>query len=94
MSDPNSINNQSAELAALNQQLNQTANLGLSISNSRKSRRFAEQLNRQQREDNILAALWQRRWSLKDWQMQNKYNSPLQQMQRLKEAGLNPHHIS
>lgn len=91
MSDPNSINNQSAELAALNQQLNQTANLGLNISNSRKSRRFAEELNRKQREDNIQAALWQRRWSLKDWHMQNQYNSPKQQMQRLKEAGLNPH---
>lgn len=29
--------------------------------------------------------------SLSDWNMQNAYNSPQAQMQRLKEAGLNPH---
>lgn len=28
--------------------------------------------------------------ALADWEMQNKYNSPLAQMQRLKAAGLNP----
>ena len=32
----------------------------------------------------------QRADSLADWNMQNKYNSPSQQMQRFKEAGLNP----
>ena len=31
-----------------------------------------------------------RQWSLEDWNRQNAYNSPLQQMQRLREAGLNP----
>lgn len=35
----------------------------------------------------------QRKWSLEDWERQNAYNSPAQQMQRLKEAGLNPHLI-
>lgn len=34
-----------------------------------------------------------RQWALKDWQMQNAYNSPIQQMQRYKEAGLNPNLI-
>lgn len=33
---------------------------------------------------------WQRRDALEDWNQQNAYNSPEQQMQRLKEAGLNP----
>lgn len=33
----------------------------------------------------------QRRDSLDDWNRQNAYNSPLQQMQLLREAGLNPH---
>lgn len=32
----------------------------------------------------------QRQWALDDWNMQNAYNSPAQQMQRYKEAGLNP----
>lgn len=32
----------------------------------------------------------QRHDALADWQMQNAYNSPQAQMQRLKEAGLNP----
>lgn len=33
----------------------------------------------------------QRRDALSDWNMQNAYNSPSAQMQRLAEAGLNPH---
>ena len=35
----------------------------------------------------------QRAWALEDWEKANQYNSPAQQMQRLKEAGLNPHLI-
>ena len=35
----------------------------------------------------------QRQWALADWERQNQYNSPAQQMQRLREAGLNPHLI-
>jgi hypothetical protein len=35
----------------------------------------------------------QRQQSLEDWTMQNKYNSPQAQMQRLKDAGLNPNLI-
>lgn len=31
-----------------------------------------------------------RKWALEDWQRVNEYNSPKMQMQRLKEAGLNP----
>lgn len=33
----------------------------------------------------------QRQWALDDWNMQNAYNDPLAQMQRLKNANLNPH---
>lgn len=33
----------------------------------------------------------QREHALQDWAMQNAYNSPTKQMERLKEAGLNPH---
>lgn len=35
----------------------------------------------------------QRRDSLADWNMQNAYNSPAEQMKRFKEAGLNPNLI-
>lgn len=35
----------------------------------------------------------QQNWNLQQWNRQNEYNHPLQQMSRLKEAGLNPHLI-
>lgn len=35
----------------------------------------------------------QRSWALEDWNRQNEYNLPANQMQRLKDAGLNPHLI-
>lgn len=35
----------------------------------------------------------QRDWALQDWEKVNRYNAPEQQMQRFKEAGLNPHLI-
>jgi len=34
-----------------------------------------------------------RKWQEKMWHMNNEYNSPVMQMQRFKEAGLNPHLI-
>lgn len=46
---------------------------------NRKNRRFQEKMYK-----------WQRADALADWNMQNTYNSPAAQMQRLKEAGLNP----
>lgn len=47
--------------------------------NNRKNREFSQHMYDQQRAD-----------SLADWNMNNAYNSPEQQMQRLREAGLNP----
>lgn len=46
---------------------------------NRKNRAWQEKMYATQRAD-----------SLSDWQMQNAYNSPEQQMQRLRDAGLNP----
>lgn len=46
--------------------------------------------NRLQREWNEKMYGIQRQDSLADWNMQNEYNSPTAQMQRLKAAGLNP----
>lgn len=43
------------------------------------NRRWQQRMYDQQRSD-----------ALADWRMQNEYNSPMQQMLRLKEAGLNP----
>lgn len=49
---------------------------------NRKNRRFAERMYIRQQQD-----------ARTQWDMQNAYNSPTQQMQRLREAGLNPHLI-
>jgi len=46
--------------------------------------------NRRQREYNIEMYERQRSDALADWSMQNVYNSPAEQMKRLKAAGLNP----
>lgn len=39
---------------------------------------------------NMEMAKWQNETNIENWKMQNEYNSPLAQMQRLQEAGLNP----
>jgi hypothetical protein len=46
------------------------------------NRKFSEEMYARQRAD-----------ALTDWDKQNTYNSPSQQMQRYKEAGLNPNLI-
>lgn len=46
---------------------------------NKKSRRFSREMYGRQRAD-----------ALEDWNMQNEYNSPAAQMERLKAAGLNP----
>lgn len=46
--------------------------------------------NREQEAYNRSVMEQQRQWSLEDVAAQNAYNSPVQQMARLKEAGLNP----
>lgn len=55
---------------------------------------YAQQkLNKATRKYNDQVYARQRADSLKDWTMQNEYNSPQAQMQRLKMAGLNPNLI-
>lgn len=39
---------------------------------------------------NFNLAKWQNQWSIEQWNRQNEYNSPVNQVARLKEAGLNP----
>ena len=49
---------------------------------NKKARKWAEHMYK-----------WQRYDALQDWHMQNEYNSPEQQMARLRAAGLNPNLI-
>lgn len=39
---------------------------------------------------NLELARYQNNWNLQQWNRENDYNSPIQQMLRLKQAGLNP----
>ena len=76
MPDPITIG---AAIAAGGQLLG-TAGSGISTGRqNRKSRKWSEKMYERQKADNIAF-----------WNMQNEYNSPEQQMQRLKDGGLNP----
>lgn len=55
------------------------ANIYAQGKTNRKTRQWNEMMYGRQRAD-----------ALQDWEMQNAYNSPAAQMQRLREAGLNP----
>lgn len=57
----------------------QVANAAIQAHQNKKTREWNEKMYGVQRKD-----------ALSDWQMQNAYNSPAAQMQRLREAGLNP----
>lgn len=48
-------------------------------------------MNKKNRKWNEKMYWIQREQSINDWNMQNAYNAPLAQMQRLKDANLNPH---
>lgn len=54
-------------------------NAGLQGAQNRRNRKFTREMYWRQRED-----------ALSDWNMQNIYDSPMEQMKRLKAAGLNP----
>lgn len=57
-------------------------NAGSTAKQNKKNREFAQQQYEREKAD-----------SLDMWNKQNSYNSPEQQMQRLKAAGLNPHMV-
>lgn len=71
---------------AINALNNQIANVG--------GMALAAQANKHQQkraiEYNWEMAKWQNATNIENWKMQNEYNSPSAQMQRLQEAGLNP----
>ena len=53
----------------------------------------ANRLMKKQQEWNRQQAEWQNQVNVQNWQMQNEYNTPSNQMKRLQEAGLNPNLI-
>lgn len=61
-----------------------------SIINSGVNSYASGRMNRKTREWNEKMYGIQRQDALSDWEMQNKYNSPREQMQRFRDAGLNP----
>lgn len=63
----------------------------LSYAQNQKNIKFQRQTNQGNNLNAWLMARAQRKAALMDWNRENAYNSPAQQMQRLKEAGLNPH---
>ena len=66
-------------LAALKPLIGAGAQAGITALQNAGQRRYERRMYERQRAD-----------ALADWNRQNEYNSPQQQMQRLKEAGLNP----
>lgn len=46
--------------------------------------------NRKMREYNLMLAKQQNQWNLEQWNRENAYNSPSAQMERMRQAGLNP----
>lgn len=53
----------------------------------------SEKEQKRQYEYNMKMAKWQNDVNIANWKMQNEYNLPSNQMQRLKDAGLNPNLI-
>lgn len=69
------------------------ANLGGSIFSARKNRKFQAQENQNQRDWAMDMFNRQNQRDMDFWKMQNSYNDPSAQMQRIKDAGLNPNLI-
>lgn len=46
--------------------------------------------NEKNRQYNLQLAQMQNQWSIEQWERENEYNSPVNQMSRLKTAGINP----
>lgn len=72
-------NNLLAATAAATELAGQSVNAWSAAQTNKRQRQWQEKMYGVQRQD-----------ALADWNMQNEYNSPIQQMARLKAAGLNP----
>lgn len=70
--------------------MSQMGNNALSMFQNYQNIKFQREQNTLDRQHELDMYLRQRQNAQDDWNTQNAYNSPLQQMQRLREAGLNP----
>lgn len=73
----------SAAINALNNQIASVGGMALAAQANKHQQKRAIEYNWEM-------AKWQNATNIENWKMQNEYNSPSAQMQRLKEAGLNP----
>lgn len=70
--------------------------LGGLIGNNSQRKAVKEQIrsqeleNQRNREYNLMLAQQQNAWNQEQWERENEYNTPANQMKRFKEAGLNP----
>lgn len=66
--------------------------IGASSSNKQIDKQLAAQKeeNQKNREYNLQLAQMQNAWNQEQWERENEYNSPVNQMKRFQEAGLNP----
>lgn len=71
-----------AYINAASQAINNAGSILAQGNLNKRTQKWNEKMYAQQRQD-----------SLADWAMQNEYNSPLAQMARYRDAGLNPHLI-
>lgn len=65
-------------------------NLGGQLLTNSINNRYTQEANRETQNFQLGIMNQQRQWSLADWNMQNEYNSPVQQRARMLAAGENP----
>lgn len=58
--------------------------------NINKQIKAQQEENQKNREYNLMLAQQQNAWNVEQWERENEYNSPVNQMSRLKQAGINP----
>lgn len=77
-------------LAALLPAITTTIGAGLSWATGRSNRKTQAKENQRNRDFEVMMADRKTNFDYQNWVRQNEYNHPAQQMQRLREAGLNP----
>lgn len=61
-----------------------------SLLGTHSSNNVQRDIARETNASNMRIAQYQNKWNLEQWNRENEYNSPVSQMQRYREAGLNP----
>ena len=58
--------------------------------NAERAIRAQQEENQKNRDYNLMLAQQQNAWNVEQWERENEYNTPANQMARMKEAGINP----